>query len=113
MTTLFEKIIQGEIPCDKVFENDKIFAFKDIAPKAPVHLLIVPKKPIPDLQSLEEEDLDLIKEIVKVAQILAVEFDLAEDGYRLICNQGPYAGQTIYHLHFHLLGGEPLGRMVG
>ncbi len=113
MTTLFERIIQGEIPCEKVFENENIFAFKDIAPKAPVHILIVPKKVIPDLQSVNLEDLALMGEIVQVAQRLAREFDIEEDGYRLICNNGPFAGQTIYHLHFHLLGGAPLGRMAG
>jgi diadenosine tetraphosphate (Ap4A) HIT family hydrolase len=79
-------------------------------PKAPVHLLIIPKKVIKDLQSMEESDFPLLGEVVKVAQKLAKEFNLGE-GYRLIVNNGPQAGQTIFHLHFHLLGGHYLGGM--
>jgi histidine triad (HIT) family protein len=101
--TIFAKIINGELPCDKVFENERIIAFKDIHPSAPVHLLIVPKKEIPDLQSVTAEDLPLIGEVVQVAQQLAVQFDILE-GYRLLTNNGPLAGQTIFHLHFHLIG---------
>lgn len=111
MTTIFGKIIKGEVPCDKVFENERIIAFKDIHPKAPVHILICPKKEIPDLQSLKEEDMHLIQEIVQTAQKLAEEFDVAK-GYRLLVNNGPDAGQTIAHLHFHLIGGKTLGQMA-
>ena len=110
MTTIFGKIIAGQIPCEKVFENERIIAFKDIAPAAPVHILIVPKKEIPDLQSLKAEDLPLIGEVVQVAQKLATEFDI-EDGYRLLTNNGPGAGQTIFHLHFHLIGGRRLSHL--
>jgi len=110
MTTVFGKIIAGQLPCEKVFENDRIIAFKDIAPAAPVHILIVPKKEIPDLQSLQPEDLPLIGEVVQVAQKLAEEFDI-EDGYRLLTNNGPEAGQTIFHLHFHLIGGRRLSHL--
>ncbi|HKZ00245.1 MAG TPA: histidine triad nucleotide-binding protein [Rhabdochlamydiaceae bacterium] len=110
MTTVFGKIIAGQIPCEKVFENERIIAFKDIAPAAPVHILIVPKKEIPDLQSLKTEDLPLIGEVVQVAQKLAAEFDI-EDGYRLLTNNGPGAGQTIFHLHFHLIGGRRLSHL--
>ena len=111
MKTLFEKIIGGELPAEKVYEDERIVAIKDIAPKAPVHLLIIPRKVIPDLQTLQKEDFPLLGEIVVVAQKLAKKFDLAESGYRLLVNNGPDAGQTIFHLHFHLLGGAPLGRM--
>ncbi|MBY0530040.1 MAG: histidine triad nucleotide-binding protein [Rhabdochlamydiaceae bacterium] len=107
MSTVFSKIIAGELPCDKVFENDRILAFKDIAPVAPVHLLIVPKKPFPDLQSVPLEELPLIAECLAVAQKLAVEFGIAE-GYRLLTNNGPDSGQIIFHLHFHLIGGRKL-----
>lgn len=107
MKTIFGKIIAGEIPCDKVFENEHILAFKDIAPAAPVHILIVPKKEIADLQSMTSEDLFLIEEVVKVAQQLAKQFNITE-GYRLLTNNGSLAGQTIFHLHFHLIGGRPL-----
>ena len=109
--TLFEKIIEGELPSEKVFENEYIVAFKDIAPVAPVHILIVPRKPIPALQDMEEEDLALMPEIVKAAQALAEQFGVA-DGYRLLTNNGMPAGQTVFHLHFHLIGGRKLGPMA-
>lgn len=109
--TIFSQIIRGELPADKVFENDRILAFKDIHPAAPVHLLIVPKKEIPDLQSVAPEDLPLIGEIVAVAQTLAEKFGVA-DGYRLITNNGSMAGQVIFHLHFHLIGGRKLGPLA-
>lgn len=112
MTTIFSRIIKGEIPCEKVFENEHIIAFKDIHPVAPVHILIVPKKEIPDLQSLAEQDLPLIGEVVKVSQQLAVEYDIV-DGYRLLTNSGIEAGQTIFHLHFHLIGGRRLQHGLG
>lgn len=111
MTTLFTKIIKGEIPSEKVFENDRIIAFKDINPAAPVHILIVTKKEIPDLQSVKKEDLPLIGEIITVAQQLAEEHGIT-DGYRLLTNNGSLAGQTIFHLHFHLIGGKQLGRLA-
>lgn len=105
MSTVFGKIIRGEIPCDKVFENDRILAFKDIAPKAPVHLLIIPKKEIRSLQDLAPEDLPLAAEMVAIAQDLARKFSIA-DGYRLVVNNGKKGGQVVEHLHFHLLGGH-------
>ncbi len=112
MKTIFEKIAEGELPCEKVFENERVMAIKDKYPKAPVHLLIFPKKKvIPNLHALTEEDLPLIGEIFMVAKKLAKEFDLEEDGYRFLVNNGPDAGQTIFHLHFHLLGGRPLEEM--
>ncbi len=110
MTTVFGQIIAGKIPSEKVFENERILAIKDIAPAAPVHILIMPKKHIPNLQSLQEEDLPLIAEIVQVAQKLAEEFDI-EEGYRLLTNNGTEAGQTIFHLHFHLIGGRQLSHL--
>ncbi len=108
MTTIFGKIIAGEIPAEKVYEDDRILAIKDINPKAPVHILIIPKKEIPDIQSVTEEDLPLIGEVIQVAQKLAKENDILE-GYRLLVNNGPLAGQSIFHLHFHLIGGSKLG----
>ncbi len=105
MTTVFGKIIQGKIPSKKVFENERILAIEDIAPAAPVHILIMPKKEIPNLHSVKEEDLPLIAEIVQVAQKLAEELGIS-DGYRLLTNSGSDAGQTVFHLHFHLLGGK-------
>lgn len=110
MKTIFEKIIDGELPAEKVLENEKVIAIKDKYPKAPVHLLIIPKKKIVDLQSLQEEDHSYLQAIIQAAQQLAKTFCL-EKGYRLLVNNGSGAGQTIFHLHFHLLGGRPLGIM--
>lgn len=107
MDTIFEKIIKREIPSEIVFENDRIIAIKDIYPVAPVHLLIISKKVIPDLQSVSQEDLPLIGEIVSVAQSLAKQFGVTK-GYRLLTNNGSPAGQSIFHLHFHLIGGGHL-----
>lgn len=108
--TLFEKIIAGELPAKKVFEDEKIIAIEDKYPKAPVHLLIIPKKVIRDLQSMKQEDYHLLGDIVRVAQKLADEYQLG-GGYRLVVNNGTQAGQTIFHLHFHLMGGSYLGGM--
>lgn len=108
MTTVFSKIIKGELPSEKVYESENVLAFKDIHPKAPVHILIVPKKEIKDLQSMQSEDYPILMEIVEAAQKIAQEFGVA-DGYRLLTNNGPSAGQEVFHLHFHLLGGKKLG----
>lgn len=110
MTTIFSKIIKGELPAEKIFENDRIIAIKDIHPAAPVHILIISKKEIPDLQSVGPEDLPLIQEMISVAQQLAARHHIA-DAYRLLTNNGPSAGQSIFHLHFHLIGGRPLGAL--
>lgn len=107
MTTVFEKIIKGELPSEKVFENERILVIKDRYPAAPVHLLLITKKVIPNLQSVKEEDLPLIIEIVTLAQKLAKQFNI-QDGYRLLTNNGSLAGQSVPHLHFHLLGGHQM-----
>ncbi len=110
---IFEKIVDGEIPCNKVFENERILAFKDIAPVASVHILIIPKKKgITSFQSLSPEDFPLLEEMLKVAQNLAKEFGVDKSGYRLVTNIGPDSGQEVLHIHFHLIGGERLGSMV-
>lgn len=111
MTTVFKKIILGQLPSKKVFENERILAIEDLHPVAPVHILIMPKKEIANLQSLESRDFPLLGEIVSVAQQLARERGI-EGGYRLLTNNGPEAGQTIFHLHFHLIGGRLLGKMA-
>lgn len=108
MSNVFEKIIKGELPAEKVFENERILAIKDLHPVAPVHVLIMPKQAIANIQTVKKEELDLIGEIVAVAQQLAHELGL-EKGYRLITNHGPDGGQEIMHLHFHLIGGKKLG----
>jgi len=109
--TIFGKIIKGELPCEKVFENERILAIKDRYPTAPVHILIMPKKEIPSFQDLQLEDMPLISEIIQIAQKLAIEFEI-EDGYRFLTNSGEEAGQTIFHLHFHLIGGRRLTHLA-
>ena len=107
MTTVFAKIIRRELPADIVFENERIIAFRDINPIAPEHILIVTKKQIPNLQSVAEEDLPLIAEMVAVGQQIAKKLGI-DSGYRFITNNGPLAGQVVPHLHFHLIGGRKL-----
>jgi len=111
VSTVFGLIIEGKIPSRKVFENERILAIEDIHPVAPIHILIMPKKEIANLQSLEPEDVFLIGEIIEVAQKIAEEKGI-EEGYRLLTNNGADAGQTIFHLHFHLIGGRVLGKMA-
>jgi histidine triad (HIT) family protein len=108
MTTIFGKIIRGEIPCKKVFENDHVLAFHDIHPQAPVHILIIPKKEIKGLQDVSPEDFFLIQEMILAAQEIAKKMGV-EKGYRLITNNGSDAGQEVFHFHFHLIGGKRLG----
>ena len=105
---LFCKIVKGEIPCTKVYEDDKVFSFKDIDPKAPVHILIVPKKHISSLNEITEEDSELIAYIFTVIKKLAKELGVAESGYRVVSNCGEDGGQSVSHIHFHLLGGRTL-----
>jgi histidine triad (HIT) family protein len=108
MKNVFLQIIDGELPCDKVYENERIIAFKDIAPAAPVHILIVPKKPIENLAAAAKEDSALLGEIVMLASELAKKFGI-EEGFRLLTNNGKEAGQCVFQLHFHLIGGRRLG----
>src|SRR5690349_9231231 len=98
MKNVFQKIIDGELPCDKVFENERIIAFHDIAPHAPVHILIVPKKPIPNISHAEKEDGPLIAEMMFVACELAKKYEI-EDGFRILTNNGEDAGQSVFQLH--------------
>ncbi len=104
MDCIFCKIIKGEIPSTKVLENDEVFAFDDINPKAKVHILIVPKKHIESVRSLELSDKGLMGEMVLVAQKIAKEKNLS--GYKLVINVGRDGGQLVDHLHLHLLGGD-------
>lgn len=110
MDSIFGKIISKEIPAEIVFENDKLIAIKDIHPQAPVHLLIIPKAVYRDLQSVPPEQLSILEDVALAAQHLAKEFNI-ENGYRLLTNNGTSAGQTVFHLHFHLLGGRSLGAL--
>ena len=106
--TLFEKIMAREIPGDIVYEDDSCVALRDINPQAPVHLLVVPRKPIPSLDDLTEEDEPLTGHLFTVAKDVAAREGLT-DGYRLVINCGPDANQTVYHLHLHVIGGREMG----
>jgi len=105
---LFCKIAAGKMDTDFIYQDEQVVVFEDINPKAPVHLFIVPKKHISDLNSLETEDSELIGHIYQIAKQMAAEYDIAESGYRLVSNCGDDGGQTVYHIHFHLLGGRKL-----
>ena len=106
---LFCKIIAGEIPSNSVLDRGNVFAFRDIAPAAPVHLLVVPKTHIGDVRDLTIEQGPILVEMFQAANELARSEGVAESGYRLLFNVGPNAGQTVFHLHMHLVGGKPLG----
>ena len=106
--TIFKKIIDGEIPADIVHDDELCLAFKDVAPQAPTHVLVIPKKEIPSLAELTAEDQALVGHILLVIKRLADEFGLAAGGYRVVTNCGSDGGQSVNHLHFHLLGGRVL-----
>ncbi|RYG88310.1 histidine triad nucleotide-binding protein [bacterium] len=113
MPTLFERIYAGEIPADVLYRDEEIIAFRDIHPRARVHVLIVPRKPIPTADDIADEDAPLVGRLFVVARDLARKEGIAEDGYRLLINCRAHGGQEVFHLHLHLLGGEPLAPMTG
>lgn len=106
--TLFEKIIAREIPADVVYEDDQVLAFRDIQPQAPVHVLVIPKKPIPRIAAAAEADKDLLGHLLLQARSVAEKLGLSETGYRLVINNGHDGGESVPHLHCHLLGGRAL-----
>ena len=106
--TIFGRIIRGEIPASIVHDDDRCLAFHDVAPQAPVHVLVIPKKPIPSLAEASAEDANLLGHLMTVATEIARTIGLT-GGYRLVVNCGPDGGQSVDHLHIHLLGGRPLG----
>lgn len=109
MSTIFSKIINKEIPADIVFESENILAFKDINPQAPVHVLIIPKIEIAKVTDIDiEKHSSLISEMIEAANKIARDFNIDEKGFRLVFNCGPNAGQEVYHLHLHLLGGRKM-----
>lgn len=109
--TIFGKIIRREIPASIVYEDDEVLGFKDIAPQAPVHVLFIPKQAvIPTLDDLQPQQAPLIGKLVLAAAEYARKQGLAADGYRVVINCREHAGQTVFHLHLHLLAGAPLGR---
>jgi len=106
--TIFEKIIDKEIPSDIVYEDDLLIAIKDINPVAPIHLLIIPKKVIPTLNDLSEEDSIIVGKMFNLAKDLAKKLNIDKTGYRTIFNCNDDAGQTVYHIHLHLIGGRKM-----
>ena len=106
--SIFQKILDKEIESEIIYEDEKIFSIKDINPAAKVHLLIIPKKRINTINDLQNEDKDLIGSMVLVAKELARKYEIEESGYRLVWNTNKDGGQTVYHIHLHLLGGEKL-----
>lgn len=106
--TIFAKILSGEIPADKIHEDDRCIAFRDIAPQAPHHVLVIPRKPIVSMASAGPEDAALLGHLMLVAAKVARDLGLDSDGYRLVTNVGRDGGQSVFHLHIHVLGGRSL-----
>ena len=106
--TIFQKIIDRELPAKIVFEDKDIIAFWDVNPVAPIHILIVPKKIISSINDIEDQDRDLIGRMFLVAKDLAKEYKISESGFRTVFNTNDDGGQTVYHLHLHLLGGRKM-----
>jgi histidine triad (HIT) family protein len=108
MTTIFEKILNKEIPCQPIYEDDHTLAFHDIAPQAPVHILIIPKKKFVNVNDLNDEDAEAVGKVLVAAKKIAQKLDLDKKGYRLVFNNGEGAGQTVFYMHCHLLAGRSL-----
>ena len=106
--TLFEKIIDREIPADIVYEDELVLAFRDINPQAPVHVLVIPKKPIPRIGEAADKDQSLLGHLLLKARAVAAELNLSEGGFRLVINNGRDGGESVPHLHCHVLGGRAL-----
>ena len=111
--TIFSKIIDRELPADIVYEDDLLLAFRDINPQAPVHVLIIPKVEIATINDIEPGQAELIGKMVLVAQKIAADEGIAEDGYRVVINCNQHGCQVVFHLHMHLLGGKQLRGLAG
>jgi len=107
--TIFTKIINKEIPADILFEDDKVLAFKDISPQAPIHFLVIPKKAIATINDIQQEDDAVIGYMYRTAAKLCAEMGVSEQGFRTVMNCNDDGGQTVYHIHLHVLAGKPLG----
>ncbi len=107
--TLFEKIIDREIPASIVYEDDLVLAFRDIKPQAPTHVLIIPKKPIPRIAEAKPADHQILGHLLLKAAEVADKLGLTKSGFRLVFNNGPEAGEAVPHLHCHILGGRAMG----
>lgn len=105
---IFCKIVNDEIPSKKVYEDEKVLAFYDISPEAPVHVVVIPKEHIDSVNALNEKNLEIVSHIFKVINKIVIELGISETGYRIVNNCGEDGGQTVNHMHFHLLGGRSL-----
>ncbi|MGB5986209.1 MAG: HIT domain-containing protein [Desulfobacterales bacterium] len=112
MASIFSKIVAGEIPADIVFQDERVTAFRDIEPKSPVHILIIPNTEIPTVNDIEPDDEALVGYMFTVAKQIARQEGVAQSGYRLLLNCNADANQEVFHLHMHLFGGRPLGPML-
>lgn len=110
--TIFSKIIRKEIPANILYQDEQVTAFRDISPQANTHILIIPNKLIPTVNDVSEQDEIALGRLFTVAAKLAAQEGIAQDGYRLIVNCNKHGGQEVFHLHMHLVGGEPLGKML-
>ncbi|SJL82863.1 purine nucleoside phosphoramidase [Vibrio palustris] len=110
--TIFSKIVRKEIASDILYQDELVTAFRDITPRAPSHILIIPNKLIPTVNDVEEEDELALGRMFTVAKKIAEQEGIDADGYRLIVNTNAYGGQEVYHIHMHLLGGRPLGPLL-
>ncbi|WP_207670925.1 histidine triad nucleotide-binding protein [Caloramator sp. E03] len=108
MNCIFCKIVEGTIPSQKVYEDEKVVGFKDISPVAPVHIIIIPKHHIESVMEVDENNADIVSHIILVAKKIAKELGISEKGFRIVNNCGKEGGQTVPHLHFHLLGGRDM-----
>ncbi len=112
MDTVFAQIVRGEIPADVVYQDELVTAFRDLQPQAPTHILIVPNKPVATVAEVTDADEPALGRMITVAARLAEEEGIDEAGYRLILNCRAHGGQDVFHVHLHLVGGRPLGRML-
>lgn len=110
---LFCKIIKGEIPSKKVYEDEYVYAFHDIEPTAPIHILVIPKEHISTLNDVDEKNSAVISKIYEAIAKIAKQEGISEDGYRVVSNCNKMAGQTVFHIHFHLIGGREMGWPAG
>jgi len=109
MDCLFCKILEGEIPAERVYEDDQVIAFRDINPQAPFHCLVIPRKHISTLNDIADEDREVVGHMIQAAAKIAKQEGFDQDGYRTVFNCNTHGGQTVYHIHLHLLGGKPMG----
>ena len=110
--TIFSQIVRGEVLADVLYQDELVTAFRDVQPQAPTHILVVPNKPVPTVADVTDTDEAALGRMIRVAARLAEEEGIDQEGYRLIINCRAHGGQEVYHVHLHLVGGRPLGRML-